>query len=306
MGYETGVEIMNGRIEQLRAERFFEQDDDIFVNREVESFQTSLHTHDFVEICIVGEGSGYHYIEEQVLSVKRGDVFLIPVGTAHVFRPPSPKHDKMLVVYNCIFRASVLKDWEHNFGEHSGIRDIIFNPEACSARWLHFQDKHDRFLSIFQDMHWEYLNKNKGYGIMLFTQLAQILTLMRRFEMTYGALPTPKSQLDDIVDFIKNNHSKNITVQTVADYFYMSSSHFQRLFKKSTSLTFTQYLQNVRIQKCCDLLKSTDISIHEIANHVGYQDMKFFHALFRKKTGVTPKQYRKNFQETEDGEISVG
>lgn len=304
--FNTGVMVMNGRITQLKGDSFFDQDNDIFVNREVESFSTSLHSHDFVEICVVGEGSGYHYLEEQVLSVKRGDLFVIPIGTSHVFRPTSPKPDKMLVVYNCIFRTSILKGWAHYFTDESGLHDILYHPEKCSARWLHFQDKHDKFLTMFQDMHWEYLKRNRGYEVVLITLLIQTLTLMQRFEMTCGTASAPKDQLEDIVDFIKSNHSKNITVQYVADYFYMSSSHFQRKFKKSTGLTFTQYLQNVRIQKCCDLLKSTDISIHEIANHVGYQDMKFFHALFRKKTGVTPKQYRKNFQETEEGAVSFG
>lgn len=146
-------------------------------------------------------------------------------------------------------------------------------------------------------MHWEYLKRNQGCEIILGTTLIQLLIMLQRMELEKEYTPAPNDKMEDVMHFIKNHYSKNITAQNVADQFYMSVSHFQRLFKKSTGLTFVQYLQNIRIQKCCELLESTDISIHEIANLVGYLDMKFFHALFRKKTGATPRKYRQNFQE---------
>ncbi|MBW7458739.1 helix-turn-helix domain-containing protein [Paenibacillus sepulcri] len=288
---------MNGRVKELRGERFFDLDIDIFVNRQQESFSLCQHTHDFVEICIVGEGCGFHYIEDQVLPVKQGDLFLIPIGTSHVFRPSSPERDKVLVVYNCIFRNRAIENWRHYFAEDSEMLRMIYYPHERKGRWLQFHDKHNTLQAMFHNMHWEYLKRNQGCEIILTTSLIQMLMLLQRLEMERDFTPSPNNKLEDVLHYIKNNYSKNITAQHVADHFYMSVSHFQRLFKKSTELTFIQYLQNIRIQKCCDLLESTDISIHETANLVGYLDMKFFHALFRKKTGVTPRQYRQNYQE---------
>jgi len=73
----------------------------------------------------------------------------------------------------------------------------------------------------------------------------------------------------------------------------MSAGHFQSQFKKLTGQTFNHYLQNVRIQKCCQLLRTTDKSVQQTANEVGYSDMKFFHSLFRKITGNSPQRYRR-------------
>ncbi|OXS55849.1 hypothetical protein B1A99_21725 [Cohnella sp. CIP 111063] len=53
------------------------------------------------------------------------------------------------------------------------------------------------------------------------------------------------------------------------------------------------YVQNVRIAKCCRILATTDKSVQQTANEVGYSDMKFFHSLFRKITGSSPQQYRR-------------
>lgn len=291
---------MNGRIEHLSGDLFFDEHLDIFVNRELESFTTSQHTHDFVEISYVGEGCGYHYVEDQVIPTKQGDLFVIPIGTSHVFRPSSPKKDKTLAVYNCIFRTEVLENWKHMLQTDSYTYNAIYSPSRCPERWLYFQDKHDTFSTMFQNMYWEYTKRSPGFDTILTVLLIQLLALLQRFELKHETEESvPFRMLEEVVHFIKSNYTQNITVQHVADYFFLSASHFQRLFKKSTGIPFTQYLQNVRIQKCCELLKSTDIPIYQIANQVGYQDMKFFHALFRKKTGVTPRQYRQNFQELE-------
>ncbi|UJF35618.1 cupin domain-containing protein [Paenibacillus hexagrammi] len=150
---------MDGRIGHLSGELFFENKLDIFLNRELESFTTQQHTHDFVEISFVGEGCGYHYIEDQVISVKQGDLFVIPIGTSHVFRPSSPKQDKMLVIYNCIFREDLLEKWKPLMQQDSVTYHAIHDPANCSERWLHFQDKHDTFSSIMHNMYREYLKK---------------------------------------------------------------------------------------------------------------------------------------------------
>ncbi|AEI43275.1 AraC family transcriptional regulator [Paenibacillus mucilaginosus] len=300
-----GVMIMTGRIGHLSGDMFFEEDLEIFVNRELESFTLSQHTHDFIEICYVGEGCGYHYIEDRVLPVKQGDLFLIPLGTSHVFRPSSPTQDKMLVIYNCIFRSSLLDRWKGLLQEHSRTYHAVYDPAGLSEPWLHIQDKYDTFQTLIGSMHSEYLKRSTGFETVLTALLVQMLVMLQRFEQQSEAEPVPSRMLEEVVHFIKSNYTQNITVQHVADYFFLSASHFQRLFKKSTGFSFTQYLQNVRIQKCCELLKTTDIPIYQIANQVGYQDMKFFHALFRKKTGVTPRQYRQNFQEIEENAISL-
>jgi AraC family L-rhamnose operon transcriptional activator RhaR len=243
-------------------------------------------------------------VEEQIFPVKQGDLFVIPIGTSHVFRPSSPKQDKSLVIYNCIFRVELLSQWKHLLQLDSHIFNTIYSPEQCQEKWLHFQDKHDTFAAIIQMMYQEYLKRSTGFETVLTALLIQMLVMLQRFESQQETQPVQFRMLEEVSHYIKSRYTENLTVQDVADYFFLSASHFQRTFKKLTGLSFTQYLQNVRIQKCCELLKSTDIPIYQIANQVGYQDMKFFHALFRKKTGVTPRQYRQNFQEFDEKELA--
>lgn len=74
-------------VELYKAEDMFQHNLHIYVNRVHESFATMEHSHDFIEICYVGDGAGTHYIQNRTLSVTQGDIFFLPVGTHHVFRP---------------------------------------------------------------------------------------------------------------------------------------------------------------------------------------------------------------------------
>ena len=58
-------------------------------------------------------------------------------------------------------------------------------------------------------------------------------------------------------------------------------------------MTFRAYLQKMRIEKSCELLRKSDLPVSEIAETVGYSDMKFFNSIFKKTLHMTPGEYRK-------------
>lgn len=72
----------------------------------------------------------------------------------------------------------------------------------------------------------------------------------------------------------------------------MSWCFSQRLFKNHTEQTFNQYLQNLRIRKSCEALRSTQQKISVIASAVGFKDTDYFNKLFKRIMGRSPKAYR--------------
>ena len=64
-------------------------------------------------------------------------------------------------------------------------------------------------------------------------------------------------------------------------------------FKKETGITVTKFLQNKRIEQSCRYLAETSLSISQIAENVGYTDIKFFNKVFKQVTKITPREYRK-------------
>jgi two-component system, response regulator YesN len=99
---------------------------------------------------------------------------------------------------------------------------------------------------------------------------------------------------DDLLSFIRENYtSYEISLEFVANQFYLSVSYLSRFIKEQTGVTFTQFIQDLRIQHVKNQLIQTDQPIKEIVDQVGYKDVANFIRKFKKIEGVTPGQYRK-------------
>ncbi len=100
---------------------------------------------------------------------------------------------------------------------------------------------------------------------------------------------------EDIVQaqmWLQDNYSRDIRLSEVAERFEMSVRSFNRRFKAATNKSPLQYLQEIRIQTAKDLLKTSNLTISEIAFKVGYSDMGHFTGLFKKLLSTTPSEYR--------------
>lgn len=95
-----------------------------------------------------------------------------------------------------------------------------------------------------------------------------------------------------IVEFINANYTDQLTLTDIGKRFGISSNYLSKIFKQETGENFTRYLNNLRIAKACEYLISGDIKIVKIAETVGYNDIQYFHRVFKKITQMTPVEYR--------------
>jgi len=93
--------------------------------------------------------------------------------------------------------------------------------------------------------------------------------------------------------YINDHYSEQITLESMARELYLNPVYLGALFKSKTGISFTNWLLTVRIEKAKELLKTTQFSIYEVAERVGYQDAKHFSRLFAKHEGIKPNEFRK-------------
>ena len=109
-------------------------------------------------------------------------------------------------------------------------------------------------------------------------------------------LPGRRNHMDmaiaKVQDWLEEHHQEALSLEAVAEQFGLSESGLKRRLKKATGLSFTEYLQAVRVEKAKRLLLSTAMSVREIAYSVGYENQSFFIRLFKKITDTTPGRYR--------------
>ncbi len=94
-------------------------------------------------------------------------------------------------------------------------------------------------------------------------------------------------------NFVAQHYAESISLAQVAKHVCLSTSYFSTLFKTETGVGFVEYLQHIRIEQAKKLLKTSKMRIADIAEKVGYRDIKFFNKIFVKETTVTPSEYRK-------------
>jgi|LSQX01.2.fsa_nt_gb beta-N-acetylhexosaminidase len=100
--------------------------------------------------------------------------------------------------------------------------------------------------------------------------------------------------VERIVKFIEQNCAKPLTLDVLANEFYLSPGYLCRLFKQKVGINFIDYLNTVRIARAKHLLLTTNLRIYEVGNLCGYADLNYFTKVFKKATGVTPSYFRNN------------
>ena len=102
----------------------------------------------------------------------------------------------------------------------------------------------------------------------------------------------PDEEIVQTQVWLQDNFAKDISMAQLAQQFELSVRSLNRRFKAATGVSPLQYLQKIRIETAKDLLKTSNLSIHEIAEQVGYQDLAHFNRLFKRLLSTAPKQYR--------------
>jgi two-component system response regulator YesN len=141
--------------------------------------------------------------------------------------------------------------------------------------------------------------------------LAEITTMERLREqlqeILVGALTYRDSQatnqhsvmLQQVHDYIDQHYADaDLSLNEVAGQVNLSPSHFSTVFSQETGQTFKEYLTEVRLRHAKELLRSTTLRSFEISYQIGYSDPHYFSYVFRKHTGLSPKEYRQQAQPT--------
>lgn len=99
-------------------------------------------------------------------------------------------------------------------------------------------------------------------------------------------------QIAEIVKYIDDNYSKQISLGDIAKNFFISPYYLSRKFKSEVGYTINQYIQNLRLGKAEQRLAFEDTSIKTIAAECGFENLKYFYSVFKVKTGHTPNEFR--------------
>lgn len=127
-----------------------------------------------------------------------------------------------------------------------------------------------------------------------------VASMRRRFELRPEQTGIPELKKGDrskyvlmAMDFIGRHYNDpDISVGAIAEHVGISEGHLSHMFRKETDYTILNYLTRYRIHKAMELLKDCRVKVYEVAERVGYKDIAYFSATFKRITGVAPSEYQ--------------
>lgn len=255
------------------------------------------HRHNFFELAYVTGGQATHVLDERSMTVREGDYFIVDYGTIHSY---TESRDFSLI--NCLFLPEIID---------STLKDCkAFNElmEVCLVRYYKqyfgrtavnriFHDEDGRILRLLLGIQEEYQEKSTGYTEIFRCHLLEILILtMRKVvrEDRMQAHREPQSTVIlEAIRYLETNYCSKSALGEFCHRHHYSLQYISRRFKQETGITASEYIQRKRLEKSCELLTGSDRPVQEIAHEVGYEDVKFFCQLFRRKLKMSPREYRK-------------
>ena len=262
-----------------------------------------VHDHNCFELAYVTGGHASQTLNGVTCTVREGDYFIIDHGSCHSY------HDcRDFTLINCLFLAEIIDHTltgRHSFDELLRVCLIRYHRQYFGKTPANriFHDTDGRIHRLLLGMQQEYEKRDTGYLEIIRGRLMEILILTMR------QVVQDRSALERSMEQFRQNARSNIIFEAVRDLeshyrekavlgsfcreYHYSLPYVSRRFKQETGLSAQEYLQKIRIEKCCALLAGDTLPIQTIAQMSGYEDMKFFNRIFKRMTGLTPREYRK-------------
>jgi two-component system response regulator YesN len=130
-----------------------------------------------------------------------------------------------------------------------------------------------------------------------FKSVPQVVMRMKQASDSPVALLDPpkgsgEKAIEVALQYIKEHYNEELSLEKVASVVFLNPAYFSQLFKQKVGLGYKEYVTSLRLEQAKQLLLNPKLKIAEIAEYLGYQDIRHFAQMFRKKYHVTPNEYR--------------
>lgn len=239
-----------------------------------EGYSSTEHWHSFLEFEIVMEGYGTHIINGKEQKISRGDAWLVNYSGNH-----NVISDTHLTIANISFSEDMLDMTLRNFITVYGSPNCKFNEEDTQ-----------RIVNSASRLSKE---KDNIFSYQLASSIINevLILLVRNCGITSEYLPP---SIQTAAAIVHKNFRSDISLTSVANEMSLTPNYLGNVFKNSTGVTFNAYLNNLRFKHAVKLLKTSDLSIKEIAFESGFSSSEYFCDVFKRKFGITPGKYRKS------------
>ena len=257
---------------------------------DMNTFPSSLHSHDYYELVIFVEGEINYVCESSVYSPKRGDIIIIPPGKFHMSK---------LKGESTHYKRHVFYLYPNAFDAvGSSLGEILIRTNEGVHFSLSSREREEELLTLTEKL--AHAVKNRGDEIsraLAFGYIIEIFCLLNRKDIRHsGDTERLPENILALQQYLDTHYAEINSVGEVAEHFFYSREYVSRLFKKYYDTTILDYIHKLRISKSRALI-ADGMSIIDVCYAVGFSSLSTFIRAFRSITNMTPSEYRKIMRE---------
>lgn len=249
------------------------------------------HWHNDMEIIYIKKGNGRISVDLVPYEVSQGDIIVVLPGQLHAIYQC---FDASMEYENIIFQLSMLMAPQGDFCTEEFFQPLMQGRMFFQSRYTTDCPKHPALSRCLNALDEICKNFSPGFQLAVKAQLFSFFYELASFAKTSTPHRTHKSlgRLKDILKYVETNYQDKISIADAAGICGFSQSHFMKFFKKSMSVSFTDYLNDYRLTMASRLLVSSEDSVSNIASETGFDNLSYFNRMFKKKYQCTPMQFR--------------
>lgn len=266
-------------------------------------YPIKMHTHDFFELNVLVRGKGRHYIENKSYPAEPGDVFAMPPGVRHGYWA----EDADMSIFHLLIEPRLFSEYRAVLEQIPGVHTLFHTEPKIRSRMKGkgmflklspqnlraLQSEFDGLIAAAKSV---YDGAETLFSMREVCLLGELGHLMQE-QYALAAAHAPRRAMPlaiaGIADYMERNCANSITLEDLAARANYSRASLVRNFKKTFGTTPFEFLIAVRIRRAEQLLAETDKSVAEIAQDCGFYDSSHFMRFFRRKTGLSPSEYRR-------------
>lgn len=244
------------------------------------------HWHVALELIYILNGVGNIIFDGKDHTLVAGEFVIVDSNQIHEMN--CAKASMMLVIH---YSKNRMKNFEEQIDEYR----IECSREMLEKSQL---EEYLEICSLLKKLPPLYVTQPLGYQLQSQAVAMEILfLLMNHFavhvEESGGTVNDPNlERLGEITDYIEENHEQPISLESIASHFYLSREYFSRFFRKNMGVTFSRYVNQVRLIHIYYDICNTGDGIMELAEKHGFTNYKLFNKMFHEIYGCTPREVR--------------
>ena len=238
---------------------------------------SSMHWHDYFECEFILSGNIRHKINNRDEYIGKGSAYLLSYFDSHSVIP-----EDEVKLFKIQFNENLLPD--------DLVHLLLLRDGGCCCR---FDEKEFEYITGRIERIVNEDKKSEFYIHMMTALITELILIIVRKSGVYAPSPSP-SVVQQAQTYAIRHFREHISLKSVAESLSITPKYLGSIFKSHTNMFFNEYLNGIRLRYACNLLKHSDISVKEIAYDSGYSSVEYFLDVFKRSTGLTPTQYRKN------------